>query len=117
MSDVVDNVYRRGDAITLLLKHKPFIDLGLPPSSNEYRDATCVTFAIYDTTADEAIVFSDQMKRVPNRPGWYYYRYQTTRDMFTGLYTVIYTTITRIDNDDFTSRAVQQFRLMDDGVV
>lgn len=117
MSDNVDNVYRRGDAITLLLKHKPFIDVSLPPSSNEYRDATCVTFAIYDTTHDENMIFSDQMKRVPNRVGWYFYRYQTTRDMFTGLYTIIYTTITRIDGQDLTTRAVQQFRLLDDGVV
>ncbi len=117
MSDEVDSVFRRGDAITLLLKHKPFIDLGLPPSSNEYRDATCVNFAIYDTTKAEALVFSDQMKRVPNRVGWYFYRYQTTRDMLVGLYTVIYTAITRIDGEDFTSRSVQQFRLMDDGVV
>ena len=117
MSDIVDSVYRRGDAITLLLKHKPFIDLSLPPSSNEYRDATCVTVAIYDTSEDETVIFSAQMKRVPNRTGWYYYRYQTTRDMLVGLYTVIYTTVTRIDGEDLTSRAVQQFRLMNDGIV
>ena len=117
MSDTIDSVYRRGDALTLLLKHKPFIDVSLPPSSNEYRDATGVTFAIYGSDKEEHLVFSDKMKRVPNRVGWYFYRFQTTRDMDVGLYTVIYTTITRIDSEDLTSRSVQQFRLMNDGVV
>lgn len=117
MSDTTDNVYRRGDAITFLLKHKPFIDVSLPPSSQEYRDATCINIAIYGTTPEESLIFSGQMKRVPNRVGWYFYRYQTTRDMFTGLYTVIYTSVTKIDGEDLTSRAVDQFRLYDDGVL
>jgi len=117
MSDTSDTVYRRGDALTLLLKHKPFIDVSLPPSSNEYRDATGVTFAIYGVDKQEHLIFSDNMKKVPNRPGWYFYRFQTTRTMGIGLYSVIYTTITRIDGEDLTSRSVQQFRLMNDGLV
>lgn len=109
-----DGSYKKGDSITFLVKHKPFIDLSLPPSSNEYRDATCITFAIYDSTEKETLVFTDSMKRVPNRNGWYYYRYQTARDMLSGLYTVIFTSVTRIDGQDFNTRNVQQFRLMDD---
>ena len=117
MSDSNDTAYRLGDALTLLLKHKPFIDVSLPPSSNEYRDANSVTFAIYGTDKDEHLVFSDKMKRVPNRTGWYFYRYQTNRSMKPGLYTVIYTTVTRIDGEELTSRSVQQIRLMNDGLV
>lgn len=116
MSDQFDTVYRRGDAIVFILKHKPYLDLGLPPSSNEYRDATCVNIGIFDPTTQEALVKSDDMKRVPNRPGWYYYRYQTTRDMATGLYTVIMTAITKIDGENFSNRTVQQFRLLSDAL-
>ena len=114
---MTDTVYRIGDSITLLLKHKPFIDLGLPPSSNDYRDATCVSFAIYDSTVEDTQILEGTMKRVPNRSGWYFYRYQTKRGMNPGLYTVIFTSITRIDGEDLTSRAVQQFRLVDDGLI
>lgn len=114
---MTDTVYRIGDSITLLLKHKPFIDLGLPPSSNDYRDATCVTYAIYDSTEIETKLTEGVMKRVPNRTGWYFYRYQTVRGMNPGLYTVIFTTVTRIDGEDLSSRSVQQFRLVDDGLI
>lgn len=116
MADRFDNVYRKGDAIVFILKHKPYIDLGLPPSSNEFRDASCVNIGIYDPSTDEVLIKSDDMKRVPNRPGWYYYRYQTTRDMADGLYTVILNAITKIDGENFASRSVQQFRLMSDKI-
>lgn len=113
-ADRFDTTYRRGDAITFVLKHKPFIDIGLPPSANEYRDASCVNISIYDPTKEEKLVFSGDMPRVPNRPGWYYFRYQTKTDMPEGLYTVIYKVITRIDGIDYASRQVEQFRLISD---
>ena len=116
MAEQFDTIYRKGDAIVFLLKHKPYIDLGVPASSNEYRDASCVNIGIYDPTKDENLVKSDDMKKVPNRPGWYYYRFQTTRDMQIGIYTVIMTAITKIDGENFSNRSVQQFRLMSDSL-
>lgn len=105
---------KRGDAVTFLLKHKPYIDLGVAPSANDYRDACCVTFAIYDTTQDERLIESNQMTRVPNRPGWYYYRYQTTRSMKSGIYTVTFTTVTTIDGIDYTNREVKELIVTED---
>ncbi len=115
-SESFDNVYRRGDAITFVLKHKPYIDLSIPPSANDYRDATCVTIGIFDSTLKEALIDSSDMKRIPNRPGWYYFRYQSDKDMKTGNYTAICTAITKIDGIDYTTRNVQEFRLVDDGI-
>lgn len=116
-ADGFDNCYRKGDAITFLLKHRPYIDLGLPPSANDYRDATCVTLAIYDQNLRETLLEAVDMTRVPNRPGWYFYRYQTGRHMAEGVYTAIITAITTIDGTPLSSRNVQEFRLLDDGIV
>lgn len=117
MSDTTDNIYRIGDSITLLLKHKPFIDLSIPPDSNEYRDATCVNFAIYDDTSSETLITQGQMKKVPNKNGWYFYRYQIPDNINPGVYTVIFTSTTRIDGEDLISRSVQEFRVIGDGVL
>jgi hypothetical protein len=117
MSEQYDNTYRPGDAITFLLKNKPFIDLGVPPSANDYRDAGCVTVAVYDTTLKEKLVQASDMKKVPNRPGWYYFRFQTTANMKPGVYTAVFTAITRIDGEDFTSKSVQEFRLTSEGIL
>jgi hypothetical protein len=112
-----DNAYRLGDAITLVLKNKPYVDLGVPPTANDYRDAGCVTIAIYDPTQKEKLVQAEDMKKVPGKPGWYFYRFQTTAQMKPGVYTAVFTAITRIDGVDLTSKSVQEFRLMDDGVL
>jgi len=116
MSDRFDNTYRPGDAVTFILKNKPFVDLGVPASANDYRDASCVTIAVYDTTLEEKLIKTTDMKRVPNRAGWYFYRFQTTVEMKPGVYTVIFTAITRIDGEDLTSKSVQEFRLVDEGI-
>lgn len=116
MPDQYDSLYRRGDAITFVLKHKPYLDLSIPPSAQEYKDASCVNIGIYDPSSTEELIYSTDMKKVPNRQGWYYYRYQTTKDMAIGLYTVIFTAITRIDGVDYSSRSVQQFRLISDAL-
>jgi len=115
--ETYDSAYRRGDAITFVFKHKPYVDLSLPPCSNEYRDAICVTLAIYDSTQKERLVYAVDMTRVPNRPGWYFHRYQTHPNMPSGIYTVIFTSLTKIDGIEYTNRAVQDFELMDDGIV
>ena len=112
-----DGVYRRGDAITFLAKHKPFVDVSIPPSANDYRDACCVTIAIYDSTSLEHLVDNGEMVRVPNRPGCYYYRYQTHKEMPTGTYTTVITTVTKIDSTDYTNRVIGEFNLLDDGIV
>jgi hypothetical protein len=117
MAEGYDNTFRRGDAITLLLTHRPYINLGIPPSANDYNDASCVTVAIYGPDKKEIMVETVDMKRVPNRPGWYYYRYQTTREMSIGVYTVIFTAVTLIDGTEYSTRNVQEFILQDDGIV
>jgi hypothetical protein len=116
MVERFDQVYRRGNAITFVVKHKPFIDLSIPPSANDYRPATCMNISIYDETQTEELLRSTSMTPVPNRPGWYYYRYQTSTSMVAGLYTAIITSITTIDGIDYTTRNVQEFRLVDDGI-
>lgn len=113
----LDSAYRRGDAITFLIKHKPFIDVSIPPSSNDYRDACCVTIAIYDSSLKELLVEACDMTRVPNRPGWYFYRYQTDRDMHIGTYIAAITTITKIDGKDYSSRSLREFTILDDGII
>jgi hypothetical protein len=116
-AEAFDNVYRRGDAIVFVLKHKPYIDLSIPPSANDYRDATCVTIGVFAATIREKLVDGAPMLSVPNRPGWYYFRYQTDVTMKPGVYTAIITAITKIDSIDYTTRNVQEFRLVDDGLV
>lgn len=113
----MSGVYRRGDAITFLAKHKPFVDVSVPPSANDYRDACCVTIAIYDSTSLENLINNGEMIRVPNRPGWYYYRFQSVRDMPVGVYTSVITTVTKIDGVDYTNRSVNDFRIIDDGII
>lgn len=115
-ADQFDTMYRRGDAIVFVAKHKPYLDLGLPPSSNEYRDASCMNIGIFDASLQENLIHSADMQRVPNRPGWYFYRFQTTKDMAIGLYTVIFTAITNIDSTNYSTRSVQQFRLISDAL-
>lgn len=117
MVERYDQAYRRGDAITFVVKHKPYIDLSIPPSAQDYRDASCMNISIYSEEIGEELLKSATMTSVPNRPGWYYYRYQTTPQMLEGVYTAIITSITRIDGIDYTSRNVQEFRLVDDKVL
>ena len=112
-----DQVFRRGNAITFVVKHKPFIDLSIPPSANDYRPASCMNISIYGETLTEPLLNSASMRQIPNRPGWYYYRYQTTPQMLAGVYTAIITSITTIDGVDYTTRNVQEFRLVDDGIL
>lgn len=117
MVERYDQAYRRGDAITFLVRHKPFIDLSIPPSAQDYRDASCMNISIYDETLTETLLKCADMKKVPNRPGWYFYRYQTTPQMLEGVYVAIITSITTIDGEDYTSRNVQEFRLTSDRIL
>lgn len=115
--ETYDTVYRLGDAVTFIFKHKPYVDLGISPCSNEYRDAICVTLAIYGTTVPEPLLYAIDMVRIPNRPGWYYTRYQTNKNMKPGVYTAIFTSVTKIDGIEYTNRAVQEFEMLNDGIV
>lgn len=117
MVERYDQAYRRGDAITFVVRHKPFIDLSIPPSANDYRPASCMNISIYSEDLGETILHSKDMTPVPNRPGWYFYRYQTNKKMLEGVYTAIITSITTIDGNDYTNRNVQEFRLTDDGIL
>jgi hypothetical protein len=117
MVERYDQAYRRGDAITFVVKHKPFIDLSIPPSANDYRPASCMNISIWSEDLGEELLTSAEMRQVPNRPGWYFYRYQTTKTMLEGVYTAIITSITTIDGEDYTSRNVQEFRLTDDHIL
>jgi hypothetical protein len=90
--------------------------LSIPPSANDYNDATCVTIGIFSSDLREKLLEGTSMIHVPNRPGWYYFRYQTTVTMRKGVYTAICTAITNIDGVDYTTRNVQEFRLIDDGI-
>lgn len=116
MAEAFDSVYRRGDSIVFLLKHRPYIDLSIPASANDYQDATCVTIGIFGATLKERLVDSANMTKVPNNPGWYYFRYQTSISMKVGVYTAICVAITKIDGVDYSTRNVQEFRLVDDGL-
>lgn len=117
MTERYDQVYRRGDCITFVVKHKPFIDLSIPASANDYRPASCMNISIYNEKKTETLLATCAMRQVPNRPGWYYYRYQTNPQMVAGVYTAIVTSITTIDGIDYTNRNVQEFRLVDDGIL
>lgn len=117
MSIRYDNSFRKGDAITFILKNKPYVDLSIPASANDYRNSNCSTIAIFDATEQEVLLEAQEMKSVPNRPGWYYYRFQTLRSYKTGIYTAIFTVITTIDSVPLTTRSIQEFRLQDDGIV
>lgn len=114
-----DSTFRVGDAVTIVVKVKPFIDVSIPPSANDYQNVSCVKIALYDPQEDLVEDNSGQertMTQVPNRPGWYFYRYQTTPDMQPGLYTAIATAYCRIDGQILQNRNVQEFRLVNDGI-
>jgi len=114
-----DSTFRVGDAVTIIVKVKPYIDVSLPPSANDYRRVSCVKIAIYDPQ-EELVEDTRENPRdmlpVPNRPGWYYYRYQTTPDMEQGVYTAIATAYCKIDTQVYQNRNVQEFRLVNDGI-
>lgn len=116
-SERFDNTHRLGDALTIVVKVKPFLDVSLPPGSNNYLPVSCVNIAIFDPEVEEVAVVQDTMKPVPNRPGWYYYRFQTTPDMKEGVYTVISEATCKIDGQILKNRNVQEFRLVNDGVM
>lgn len=111
-----DSAYRVGDSVTVVIKSKPFIDVTLPPSSNEYRKVSCMKIAMYDSTEEENLIHNGEMTEVPNRPGWYFYRWQTTPDMKPGVYTLIGTSQVSIDGQIHSNRIVQQIRLLNDGI-
>jgi hypothetical protein len=83
---------------------------------NDYRPASCMTLAVYGADLKESILKSCNMAPVPNRPGWYFYRYPIPKTLKAGLYTAIITSITRIDGNDYSNRNMQEFRVLDDDI-
>lgn len=114
-----DPVFRVGDSITIKVNVKPFVDVSIPPSANDYQNVSCVKLGIYDPN-DELVEDNSgeerTMTQVPNRPGQYFYRYQTTPDMQPGEYTAIAIVYCRIDGQVRQNRNVQHFTLLNDGV-
>lgn len=119
MQERFDTSFRVGDAVTVVVKVKPFIDVSIPPSANDYQKVSCVKIAIYDpeeNLVEDNSTNARTMSEVPNRAGWYFYRYQTTPDMQPGVYTAIATAYCQIDGQILQSRNVQEFRLINDGI-
>ena len=82
-----DCAIRPGQSITIEISNKPYVDLLVPPESNDYRWADDATIEIFDT--ENTRIVNADMSVVPGKPGWYTYRFQTTDDMVKGVYRVV----------------------------
>lgn len=116
-SERFDSTFRLGDAITIVVKVKPFLDVSIPAGANNYLPVSCVNIAIFDSEIEENAIVQDVMKEVPNRPGYYFYRFQSTPDMKSGVYTAISEATVKLDGVFQKNRNVQEFRLVNDGVL
>lgn len=86
MSMTRDAVFRLGDTFKVIMSNKPYVDLTIPPESNDYRWAEYVGIKIYNPC--EELVADDCMCGFENRIGWYYYHYAIPIDGQVGIWRV-----------------------------
>jgi hypothetical protein len=84
-----DTAFRRGENVKIVASNRPWIDMTVPPESNDYRDVDVANIKIYDP-CDRLIIDWDMCK-IPDRVGWYYYDFQTTDESKAGLWRVVIT--------------------------
>ncbi len=84
-----DTAFRRGENVKIVASNRPWIDMTVPPESNDYRDVDTTNIKIYDPC--DNLIVDWEMCRIPDRIGWYYYDLQTTEASKTGLWRVVIT--------------------------
>ena len=94
-----DAEFRRGDAITIFIKNRPYIDFEVPPDLNDFRDADYTEVKIYNP--EEELILQSPLRKAGEH-GWYYYRFQTSYDSMEGLYKVVVKLTTEIPVGEFT---------------
>lgn len=74
------------DTVTVMATNKPYVDMTISPSLNDYAWADEAILTIYDPR--NKIVLQTDMCRAVGKTGWYYYRYKTACQCGIGIYRV-----------------------------
>lgn len=81
-----DASFRIGDTFKVIISNKPYVDMTIPPESNDYRWAEYSCIKIFDSC--ERLIIEDSMCPFENRIGWYYYNFNIPLSAKTGLWKV-----------------------------
>lgn len=84
-----DNAFRIGENIKIIVSNRPYVDLSIPPESNDYRSVDSSTIKFYDPCGE--LVEEGEMCEFPTKTGWYFYRFQTNETMRKGGWKVVVT--------------------------
>lgn len=82
-----DTSFRIGENVKIVASNRPWVDLSVPPESNDFRDVDYSNIQIIDPCG--AIIVDYSMCRMPNKIGWYYYDFQTTTEHKAGLWRAV----------------------------
>lgn len=75
---MVSEAFEVGENVLITVSNRPWLDMSIPPESNDYMSAQSATIKIYGP-CDELLMESN-MCEMADRPGWYYFTYQTTEE-------------------------------------
>jgi hypothetical protein len=81
-----DASYRIGDNVKIIVSNKPYVDLNIPPESNDYRWAEYAYIKIIDPCA--RIIKEDSLCPFTERIGWYFYNFQLEDGMKEGIWKI-----------------------------
>jgi len=84
-----DTAFRKGENVKIVASNRPWIDMSVPPESNDFRNVDVANIKLYNP-CDELIVDYD-MCSIPGKIGWYYYDFQTNQDHKQGLWRSVIT--------------------------
>lgn len=84
-----DTAFRKGENIKIVASNRPWIDMTVPPESNDFRNVDSANIKLYDP-CDELII-DFEMCEMPGKVGWYYFDFQTNEDHKPGLWRSVIT--------------------------
>jgi len=84
-----DTAFRKGENVRIIATNKPWVDMSVPPESNDYRNVDLTNIKIYDPC--DTLVVDYEMCQVEGKIGWYYYDLQTNQDSRVGLWRTVIT--------------------------
>lgn len=87
MPQVAMQNYYCGDTVTIIASNKPYTDFTTQSILNDYQWADYAKIKIYNEKNE--LVVNDEMCRLPEKVGWYIYRFKTKCDCgFIGIFRV-----------------------------
>lgn len=74
----MSETFQLGENVMISVSNRPWLDMTVPPESNDYMSAQYASIKIYGP-CDE-LLMDDYMCEMVDRVGWYYFSYQTTEE-------------------------------------